>query len=354
MRIAVYASTLLEDSPADTGNIATELCYRLCSQHPDAQFLMVTNRPGTLGLPANARPIFLKPWLKGSIGGYLWRHFQWPAMLKKMQADRLLCIAEVLPPLPGMLASLLLTRSAAMLDKPVASQYIRRFNNIAVFSDFMREQVNQRYGGLSKRVHLLPAGAPEACVPLDWEEREDVKRSYTGGMEYYIAVGRIGPENNIMPLLKAFSMMKKRLRSGIKLVLAGSLASEGRDIPGLLKTYKFRDDIVWLQDVDDVTLARLIAGAYAIVHTAGADGMAAPVYAALKSQVPGVVLYAGANTEAGGDAMLNAVPDDVSDLAEKMSALYKDEQLRSRLIAHIQPVNNWNDAATVLGRLVIS
>src|SRR5690606_26726896 len=119
------------------------------------------------------------------------------------------------------------------------------------------------------------------------------------------------PDNNIIPLLKAFSLLKKRLRSSMKLMLTGKLTVEGEDIAEAMQTYKFRDDVVWLQKPDEPILARLTAGAYAVVFTGGADGLAVPVYAALRCQVPAVVIYAGAATEAGGDAALNAVGGDI-------------------------------------------
>ena len=73
---------------------------------------------------------------------------------------------------------------------------------------------------------------------------------------------------------------------------------------------------------------------------------------AQRCQVPAVVLFAGASTEAGKDAALNAVPGDVTDLSEKMSALYKDELLRSRLLDHISRVPSWDDAAGQLGQAI--
>ncbi len=171
---------------------------------------------------------------------------------------------------------------------------------MAVFSAFVKEQLTNRFPRLNDRIEFLTPGASEAYVALNWEEREEVKREFADGMEYFLAVGSIDPSNNIIPLLKAFSMLKKRLRSSIKLVLAGRATAEGEDIVQALQTYKFRQDVIWIQDTDEATLARLTGGAYAIVHTAGADGLAVPVLAGQKCQVPAVALYAGASPKQGG------------------------------------------------------
>lgn len=356
MRIAVNASPLLQDTPADTGNVASEMLFRLCNLHPEIEFILIAEGPGTLPrpLPANAQLVELKPILNNSLGRYIWRQRQWPGALKKHKIDRLLCIDEILPVPDDLPAYLVLTRGTGTLDSAVASQFIRRFRTISVFSEFMREQVNKRFGGLDNKMEFLRPGVSEAYMPINWEEREEVKREYAGGMEYFMAVGSIHPDNNIIPLLKAFSLLKKRLRTNMKLVLTGRLTAAGEEIAEAMQTYKFRDDVVWLQKPDEAILARLTAGAYAVVFTAGADGLPVPLYAALRSQVPAVVIHAGAAPEAGGDAALNAVAGDITDLSEKMAALYKDEMLRSRLLAHIPHIPSWDDAALMLGRTITS
>lgn len=356
MRIAVNAIPLLQDTLANTGNVSTEMLYRLCRLHPDVEFLLINSRPlpPSRPLPANARLVELKPLAGGRLGRYIWREMQWPRALKKLKADRVLCMEDVLPVPFGMPAHLLLSRDVALLDSISASKHIRRYASISLFSAFMQEQLNKRFGGLGAKVQELTPGAAEVFKAINWEEREDVKREFAGGMEYFIAIGSIHPGNNIIPLLKAFSMLKKRLLSSIKLVLAGELTDAGEEIAEALQTYKFREDVIWMRDADDETLARLVAASYALVHTAGADGLAVPVYAALRSDVPVVALYAGATPEAGGDSALNALPDDITDLSEKMSALYKDELLRGRLLAHITRVPDWDDAARALGNSITS
>ncbi len=356
MRIAVNALPLIQDSPADTGNVSTEMLVRIARLHPDTEFVLVAGKAWLPAdpLPLNVEVAVTKPFLKGKLGNYLWRSYQWPRMLKKLRADRVLYFDEVLPVPLDTPAYLVMTRKGTLPFGPMTDENIRRFRKVLVFSAFAKEQLVNRFPRLAERIELLTPGGNEAYVPLNWEEREEVKREYADGMEYFLTVGSIDPSNNIIPLLKAFSMLKKRLRSSIKLVLAGRATAEGEDIVEALQTYKFRQDVIWVKDADQEKLARLTGGAYAIVHTAGADAMAVPILAGQKCQVPAVALYAGASPEAGGDAALNSVPDDVTDLSEKMSALYKDEMLRSRLLNHIGRVPSWDDAAETLGQMVTS
>lgn len=356
MRIAVNALPLIEDSPADTGNVSTELLVRIARLHPDVEFILIAAQAWLPGepLPLNVQVAVLKPYFKGKVGRFLWRRYQWPGMVKKLKAGRVLYFNDVLPIPFDVESFLVMTRSGILPFGATTDENIRRFRKVAVFSEFVKEQLTKRFPRLGERIEMLAPGGSEAFIALNWEEREEVKREFADGMEYFLAVGSIDPANNIIPLLKAFSMLKKRLRSSIKLVLAGRATPEGEDIVQALQTYKFRQDVIWIKDADELTLARLTGGAYAIVHTAGADGLAVPILAGQKCQVPAVALYAGASPEAGRDAALNAVAEDVTDLSEKMSALYKDEMLRSRLLNHIGRVPSWDDAAETLGQIVTS
>ncbi|WP_146081749.1 glycosyltransferase, partial [Pseudoxanthomonas sp. KAs_5_3] len=90
-------------------------------------------------------------------------------------------------------------------------------------------------------------------------------------------------------------------------------------------SYKYRNDVVWLEETDQETMSKLVAGAYALIYTSRFEGMAMPVYAALQCQVPVIALDGLAAREAGGDAVLYTDPDSLGDLADKMCLLYKDE-----------------------------
>ncbi|MGX5819966.1 glycosyltransferase [Chitinophaga lutea] len=354
MRIAVHASALLQETPADTGTILTELFDRIVQLHPQAEWLLVASRPLPIrrSWPGNVRVAELKPLAGGRLGRYIWEKWQWPKALRKWKVDRVLSMEEVMPVVPGIPAHLLLARDASVPNSPAAQTFLPAYESVSLFSAFMRERVVNRFPSMASRIQGLTPGVPDAFRPMNWEEREAVKREFADGNEYFIAIGSLHPSNNIIPLLKAFSMFKKRLRSSMRLVLAGDLAPGGEDVAEQLKSYKFREEVLWIRDADEPTLARLVAGAYALVHTAGSDGLALPVFEALRCEVPAVALYAGATPEAGGDAALHALPEDVGDLAEKMGALYKDELLRSRLLTHAGHVPGWEDAARALGETV--
>lgn len=365
MQIAVNAACLRQDMPADTGNVATEIILAMCRQQPAHQFTFFFDGkvPAGLKVPANVTNVVLplkgnKPWHL-----YWWQEWQVVRAMKPFRPDLFLGLDGALPLRSKIPAGLLLRDLSFLRDaglqpgvqqrslKNNITKYLDRARRIAVLSDAAQGELLRYAPGVKDKLIRLETGISELYKPLEWEQRETVKRAFSGGAEYFLVTGSMHPRNNIIPVLKAFSALKKRQRSNIKLLLAGSITPAGADIATALQSYKFRQDVVCIEDADEDTLARLTGGAYALVYPSRLEGFALPVYAAQRCEVPVIALEGAAAREAGGEAVLYADPASLDDLSEKMSLLYKDEQLRSRLLAKIpaaKPFSSWEHAAEQL------
>lgn len=329
MQIGVNATCLYRETPAGTGNIIKKFLWELCNRHPEQSFVFFFDQePAVNALPANARAVVIPRGSGSRLQQYLWQEWKLPKAIRKEKAALFIGLDGTLPKRSRIRKQVVLTE----LDVDNHMKYVAQAERVIVFSKVMEEAVLRRAPYVSSRLNVVQPGIPVAYRPLEWEERVAVKEEFSGGVEYFVALGDLHPQNNILPLLKAFSALKRRLHSNMKLVLAGQSTPGGAEITAALASYKFRNDVVLLPDLDQATLARLVGGAYALVYTNRLTGYAAPVYAALRCEVPVVAMESVAAREAGGEAVLYTNPDDLSDLAEKMSLVYKDEQLRSQLI----------------------
>ncbi|HEU4552640.1 MAG TPA: glycosyltransferase [Chitinophaga sp.] len=365
MTIGVSAIGVSQDAPADTGDFYTQLLFCMCRRHPEHTFLFFFDRPvpPALSLPGNARPVVVP--LKGPA---VWRRQWWlqwqlPRALKQHRVELFLGMDGLLP-LRSKVPAFLFLKDLSFLQ-PVAGiprrwqefyrketvKYIARAEKVGIPAAHLQQPLLNYAPAAAGKMQLIPPGLHNSYRPLDWEKREAVKKQYTGGTEYFIVTGALDPRNNIMPLLKAFSALKRRQRSNIKLVLAGSVTPAGQEIAGSLQTYKFRQDVVWLPNPDQPSLANLVAGAYGMVYTSRLEGVALPVYAAVQCQVPVIAIDGPAAREAGKDALLYVNPGNLGDLAEKLSQLYKDEVLRSSLLrqmAELPLPGTWDESAAAL------
>jgi glycosyltransferase involved in cell wall biosynthesis len=176
------------------------------------------------------------------------------------------------------------------------------------------------------------SAAKDLFLSIEWDQRELIKEAYADGYEYFVFVGGIHPRKNLMNLLKAFSLFKTRQHTNMKLLVIGRLAWQYNETTEKLKTYKYRDEVKMLGYLPDDELARIVAGAYALVFPSYFEGFGVPILEAMQSGVPVVTSSTSSMLEIGGDAALYADPNSPTDIADQLKTIFKDETLRSQLI----------------------
>ena len=142
----------------------------------------------------------------------------------------------------------------------------------------------------------------------------------------------------------------------MKLVLAGRLAWKNDAFLDLLKTYKYKADVVLTNYVEEKELAKLTASAYSLVYPSLFEGFGVPVLEAMQCNVAVLTSVNSSMQEIAEDAALYFDATNHTDMAEKLMLIYKDESLRSRLIEKGKQVvvnYNWERTANLLWQSVL-
>jgi glycosyltransferase involved in cell wall biosynthesis len=184
----------------------------------------------------------------------------------------------------------------------------------------------------TEKIDVVYSAAKEIFEPASATVKEEVKNQYTSGKEYFLYIGAIHPRKNLVNLLKAFSIFKRRQKSSFKLVLAGRLAWKYDSFIQSLRRYKYRDDVIMLGYLSEDDLVRITGSAYALVYPSLLEGFGVPVIEAMKCSVPVITSARSSMQEIAGDAALYADANNPDDIADKMMLVYKDEKLRDELI----------------------
>ncbi len=201
---------------------------------------------------------------------------------------------------------------------------------------FLRQAADPKVAGKI----LIVSPAADEVFPLPSGQKENLKERYAEGKEYFLtAVSGAGPAE-VVDLLKAFSLFKKRQRSNMQLVLAGGNPALDKDLGSRLATYKHRQDIHWTRHLPEQEWGLLAGASYAIVAPFERDELGIPVLNAWKTGVPVITTTAGTVSLTAGTAslpditgaVLYAQPGDPASLAGQLMLIYKDEGLRSSLI----------------------
>ena len=360
----------MSDQLEGYGYFLFETLRRITTAHPEHHFVFIFDRPydQQFIFSPNIIPVVKGPAARHPLLWKWWFDLSVPRILKKYKADVFVstdgfCSLHTRIPQCLVIHDLAFLhypafnkRSHGWFYKKYTPRFLARAASIATVSDFTKQDILANYPVNAAGIDTIHNGVREIFVPLSTGSKEEVKKKYTGGREYFVYTGAIHPRKNLVNLLKAFSVFKKRQQSSMQLVLAGRLAWKYGSFLEKLKTYKYRDDVVMTGYLDEEELAKLIATAYAMVYPSLFEGFGLPVVEAMRSGVAVITSAGTAMEEIAAGAALLADPTDHHAIAEQMMRIYKDENLRNELIQKGKQVAtryNWDKSAEMLWQTII-
>jgi glycosyltransferase involved in cell wall biosynthesis len=346
MTIAVNTRFLLAATLEGYGYFVQEIFRRLAQWHPEHTFIFIFDRPfdGRFITGTNIRGVVAGPPARHPLLWKWWYDVKVPAVLRKYKAD-VFVSCDGFCSLRTRVPQCLVVHDLAFLHYPsfirsshlqFYKKYTPRFlataRSVATVSVFSKTDILNRYTIDANKMEVVYSAAKPIFKPIGTDDKLLVKETWTNGQDYFIYTGAIHPRKNLVTLLKAFSVFKKRQQSSMKLVLAGRLAWKFDSFTKSLATYKYRQDVIMTGYLPEEQLARLTAAAYAMVYPSLWEGFGVPVLEAMQCDVPVITSPASPMAEIAGDAALYADPADHMAVAEQMMRMYKDETLRRTLI----------------------
>jgi glycosyltransferase involved in cell wall biosynthesis len=201
-----------------------------------------------------------------------------------------------------------------------------------VFANSTAQKINARYGIDKNKIHVIHPVATDDLKPMIDHEKQIVRIQHTEGREYFLYLGLIGVNSNLINLLKAFSVFKKRLQSNMQLVIAGKTDLHGEEILEQLSTYKFREEVKVLRGLSVYDSHALISAAYALIDVSVHSDFS---YSMLQAQRAGVSCIIAANDsleELSAGASFPADPGSIESIADCLMEVYKNENLKEEKI----------------------
>ncbi len=365
MVIAVNTRFLMKNHLEGFGYFILETFKRITVAHPEHQFYFLFDRPfdPSFIFAANVHPLVISPPARHPFLWKYWYDLRLPAVLKKIKAD-VFVSPDGFASLSSRIPQCLVVHDLGFLHHPEAykkshavflkhyvPKYLRKAKVVATVSEFSKEDITRNYHTDPSKIDLVYSAPKEVFRPVPFEVQEATREKYTGGRAYFIYVGAIQPRKNLLNLLKAFSLFKKRQKTNMQLVLAGRLAWKHEAFVQALKTYKYREDVILTGYLPEEELVKLVGSSYALVYPSLFEGFGVPVLEAMNCEVPALTSINSSMQEIGRDAALYFDPADHEDIADKMMLIYKDENLRKELVSRGKGVAlgyTWDRTASLL------
>jgi glycosyltransferase involved in cell wall biosynthesis len=342
MKIAINTRFLLKDYLEGYGYFEYEVLRRIVRDQSEHDFLFIFDRPydQKFIFGKNVTAIVAGPPARHPLLWKWWYDIKIPLVLKRFKADVFVscdgfCSLTTRVPQCLVVHDLaflhypsFISRSHLLFYKRYTPFFLKKAAAIATVSEFSKKDIIDHYKIPADKIDVVYNGSKDIFQRLPVEVRAQTREKYTDGRNYFVYAGAIHPRKNLVNLLKAFSVFKKRQKSNWKLVF-----------------------VVITGYVPDEELAKIIGSAYAMVYPSFWEGFGVPVLEAMCSQIPVITSRNTSMEEIAGDAALYADPADHADIADKMMLVYKDETLADKLVAKGEAIARqfaWNRTADLL------
>ncbi|HRI19900.1 MAG TPA: glycosyltransferase [Panacibacter sp.] len=323
---AAYLSHLLDETAAENDFVIKDYHSLLFSKETpgDENILLHIVIPAT-----------------GNFSFRYWYRFKLPGILKKFKIDKVITqysigIASPVCQLLVLPDAALLTANKKMLPwQKFAAKRLQKSiataHTVITYSQHAKKSLEGFTNIDTQKIFVLPYTVNELFRPMEWHDKLYIKSRFAENKEYFTSVLPDNDEKGFTELLKAFSKFKKWQQSSMQLLLLPKEDSFGNMIYDKLDTYKYRDDVKLINDANKKETADIIASAYALLHVATADADLLPVAAALQSAAPVISFFTESLDEYCAEAGIIIKEKGYETLGDRLSELYKDENLRSHL-----------------------
>lgn len=175
--------------------------------------------------------------------------------------------------------------------------------------------------GVSKRFHAIN----DPFEVAQFRARFDLRQ------QYILFVGNTKPHKGLRDLLRAFKSIIPVFPE-VELVFVGGLLSHDRHLESIAGQSEFSGKIRALGSLGDEDLVLAYNAAEMLVLPSLYEGFGLPALEAMACGIPVIVSNAGSLPEIVGDAAIVCERGNYGSLAEAMTSLLRDSQLKNNLI----------------------
>lgn len=282
----------------------------------------------------------------------IWEQLAFPKLLKKQHIDVLFCPANIMPLFSACKSvvtihnmepfspELIKTRRGISRVRNVALRILTGFSmthaaQIIALSQGSKDKLVKRFPSSADRICVIHYGISRIFTPKDKiESKLYCAEKFGIRQDFILSVSKIDPPKNFVRLIIAFSKLKKKIKSGIQLAIAGPNVNQQyyTQMLNIIKANRIEQDVLLLGEVPHAELPYLYSGAEIYVFPSIYENSATTPVEAMASGVPVVASDIEATVEACGDSAIYFDPLDVDDMVSAMLRVLSSPQLKEALI----------------------
>lgn len=215
----------------------------------------------------------------------------------------------------------------------------------------MKEDIQSRYKINSDRITVIPNGFREIIE----NKKEHIVENSPLDNPYFFYYGAIHPRKNVERAIKAFDLFRAQNKEKISFILAGRLAWKTDEVEKAWEESPYKDDIHFMGYLSDDSISFYLKNALALVYISLNEGFGMPVVEAFAAVTPVITSNNGALAEISGRGAFLVNPLDINQIAQGMSDIYRNPNLRMELIeAGKRELGrfNWDHSAKICSQII--
>jgi glycosyltransferase involved in cell wall biosynthesis len=346
MRIAVNTRLLLPGKLEGLGRFTHETLKRITQWHPEHEFIFIFDRkPAKEFLYSeNIKPVVAHPQARHPFLWYLFFEYGVANELKRHKADLFISpdgwvslrsnvpTLAVIHDLNFFHERQWVSTLPRMYYDYFFPRYIHKAVRLATVSEYSRNDISSQFNIPPEQIDVLYNGVNQEFKPVDEKIKALTRQKFTSGSPYFLFLGLVHPRKNLTNIIHAYNLFRKNAVQPTKLLIAGSTKYRTSDTEEAYKNSPFRDDIIFAGRVPDNELNAIIASSLCLVYASLFEGFGIPILEAMQCQVPVITSNVTSMPEVGGNAVYYVDPHSIQSIADGLSILARDEQLRKQLI----------------------
>jgi glycosyltransferase involved in cell wall biosynthesis len=227
-------------------------------------------------------------------------------------------------------ASAPLTRNWQKIAWPIC---LKKASHIVAISESTKNDILSIYRVPAEKVSVVYPHVSIVPKLFSQADIRKIRELYQVPDRYILHVGAPHKRKNLLGLIKAFHLFKKKQPSTHKLLLVGPQWWERESLEDEIRRNNLVGEVVFSGYIPDEEMSYIYSSADLFVFPSFYEGFGYPPLEAMACGTPAIVSNKPSLPEIVGPAALLVDPFDPQDIADKMAMVMSSAQLRNKLIA---------------------
>lgn len=210
----------------------------------------------------------------------------------------------------------------------VINKAVHKAKTIITVSESVKEQIIKEFGLSPDKIQVTYESGE-----FDNNDMQPDNSMISQPKEYILFVGNAYPHKNLLKLINAFEIIKPDFPA-LKLVLAGKSDYFYNRLKYEIQNYTYYHDIIFTGNINNASLYKFYKKAAVFVFPSLSEGFGIPGLEAMLANCPVIASDIKVFHEIYRDAAYYFNPDSERDLAQKLTFLLKNQDLRKKLVTH--------------------